>query len=127
MRSNSPEGKAKLFPFPAHAIFRVFENDAAVCKFDSNLIRSAKITSPSRFLAFVDHRLNFTVEHLGTLIAKHIQHAIKTTQKLEQFLLVFFFYLFASECSVYLAREIVDGGECYGSIEIIVHSFFEFL
>lgn len=42
-----------LTTLPAHTVFRVFENDAAVGEFTANLIGATKIATASCFLSII--------------------------------------------------------------------------
>ena len=76
------------FRFPADAVFRVFEDDAAAGEFVADLVRTTKVAAAARFLAFVNQRLNLTIEHLALLLAKNIQHGVEAIDSREQLALV---------------------------------------
>src|SRR6185369_7120951 len=69
--------------FPAHSVFRIFENDSTICERDSNLVSSSEITTTSRFLPFVDQCLHLGIEHFSFLITEDIEHSIELSKQFE--------------------------------------------
>src|SRR5690349_14429999 len=83
-----------LLSLPAHSIFGVFEDDAAVGELATNLIGAAEVATSSRFLPFVDQRLNFAVEHLALPFAEDVQHGVDAIDRFEQLALIVCFDFF---------------------------------
>lgn len=54
-----------LLPLPADAVLGVFQNNAAVSEFHSNLIGATEVPTPPSFLSLIDQTLNFAVEHFS--------------------------------------------------------------
>src|SRR2546425_4875410 len=52
-----------LFSFPAYTVLGVLEDDSARGQLITNLIRAIKVAAMTRFLALVNQRLDFVVEH----------------------------------------------------------------
>src|SRR6266566_4809891 len=70
----------RLFSFPAHSVFRIFENYAAAGEFTANLVGPSKVSTSTSFLALVDQILNFTVKHFLLLGSEDVQHGVEAFQ-----------------------------------------------
>ena len=66
-----------LLPFPAHAVFGIFQNDPAAGELDANLICPRKVSAATRLLSLVNQILNLAVKYLAFRFTKNIQHLSK--------------------------------------------------
>ena len=62
----------KLFFLPAHAVFGVFEDNAALGEFVPNFIATRKVAAMTRFLPLINQRLNFFVEQFCLRLAEDV-------------------------------------------------------
>ena len=79
----------------------------------------------TRFLALVDQLLNFGVKNLRLRIAKDIQHTVNAIYRSDYLPFVFFAQTASGQHGIHFAREIVDGSERDGRVQIVVHPRFK--
>ena len=108
---------AGLLSLPAHAVFGVFQNNAAFGELVANLIAAIKVAPVTRLLAFVNQLLNFSLKNLGLRVAKDIQHAIKSSDRVDHFALVVFAQTSSRQHRIHFTREIVDGSERWRNLK----------
>ena len=111
--------------FPAHAVFRVFERDAALRQFVADFICAGKVATAARFLTLVNQGLNRIIEHDGLFVLEDAQHRVEAVEQGEQFMLVIFAQGVFVNRRVDFAGEVMQGGQRDRSIEVVVETCLE--
>src|SRR5688572_8486155 len=79
-----------LHSLPAHAVFSIFQDDAAIREFATNLVAPGEVAPTTRFLTFINQALNLDVQHLTLVGSENVEYCVKAFQNVQQFSLVFF-------------------------------------
>src|SRR2546428_307806 len=84
----SPSAGARLFSLPAHTVFRVLKNNSTLGQLITNFVCTIEVAAMARFLPLVDQPLYFVIEHLCLRPGKNIEHAVKATDRADNFVLI---------------------------------------